>query len=103
MYRKLGTKTLMAAGLAMVCGCVSLSNHPLFHKKTHDCPTVISPDCEVGPVLDGCQTYPTEPFSQLPPPNFQGPLPNVPTPAQGTPRLVPTPQGAPMSQYQPKG
>ncbi len=107
-----------AAGIGFVCGCTSLSFHPLFGRRS----TCSGPDCctgpmvadQEGPVIEGSGVpvmpvpsspggyppVPGGPGGYAPPPILpQNQVPQLsPTP---TPRLIPQPQQSPTMPYTP--
>jgi hypothetical protein len=99
MYR-LGLGALaVAAGLGLLCGCISLSDRGLFGRRS--CPT--SECCGDGGMMasegpglgGGCGAGMVGP----PAPEMMGPMPL--TPQMTTPQLAPPPRLVPQPQAQP--
>src|SRR6202035_4607130 len=114
MFRvRFAALAVVAVGVGFVCGCLSLSSHPLFHGRTAACPETgccdigAVPDCEV-PLRGSCCPLPGPVGNPgvLPPPNMPpanlAPQYTVPPLSQvpGGDRLVPTP--SPRSPYIPQ-
>jgi hypothetical protein len=95
MYRLRYAILLGAAGIGLVCGCMSLSQHPLLSRlrgcKEADC-------CDVGALPDGELPVAENGGPVIVPPGGPAPAPQVAPP----PRLEPVPQ-SPRTPYYPSG
>ncbi len=104
MLRARLAKAVLVAGVGLLSGCASLSNHPLVGWFHHKNTTVIGESCE-GPICDGPVLQDYGPYPTTGAPMMQGgtcgpmigtqPMPGMPPqgmPPMGTaPRIEPLP------------